>query len=195
MKFFNKKNFLILLLSLLVGGILFTFYVLFFRPKETSTEFYQLDKNTNQFKKVSITSPEPNITQFGPVQPGNSHSLTRILKGYYHEYDANQQILELKNEFMEFSYLQLLKTSTSQLEQFYCWPGLITDQSGPIQVKSMEFYIYPDARDIIMPNEEFHSIEQLGNFLKKDHYLIIQLQNSFQLNNDNQVQKLILLDC
>lgn len=195
MKFLTKENLTIIGLALLLLIVsTFAIYLLIFSRRGEPTDFFRLNQQTQEFQKVRNRTADPNILDVDPDQPGDVF-LGKVLKGYFHDYDPNTNSLQLKNEFLGSSYLQLLEVNISVLSHFYCWPETVTGGNGSIDTKTMEFYVYPNGQDLIMPGEKYFTIDLLASYLEQDRYLIIQLRDIFRLNTDNQVQKLILLGC
>ena len=193
MPLIKNKLGLILISILLLTAVAAVVFLL--RDRDKLTEHYKFDEQTQEFKKQLLSSPDPNLTDLKSTNEETS-VFTQVLKGYFHEYNNQTKILSLKNEFVSSSDLQLLTVSLDQISFFYCWPSTISNNGITIETKSMEFYVYPNKQDIIMPGEKHVSFDLLENFLQKNQYLIIQLVEPFDIKrNVNQVQKLILLDC
>lgn len=169
-------------------------YLLIFNRRGEPTAVFRLNQQTQEFQQVRSRTADPDILDVDPDQPGDVF-LGKVLKGYFHNYDPSTKILQLKNEFLGSSYLQLLGVNISALSHFYCWPETVTGENGSLETKTMEFYVYPNGQDLIMPGEKYFTIDLLASLLEQDRYLIIQLRDIFRLNTDNQVQKLILLGC
>jgi hypothetical protein len=190
----QKKSIVLFFSVFFLAVIVLAVYLLLFTSEPMPVDFYRLDETTKQTEKVLRTPSDPTITGADPTQ-GDGKFLTKVLKGFYSSYDAELQILQLKNQFRGSSYLQELEVEIDGLVGFYCWPENIQQGNKAIETKSMEFYVYPDGKDLVMPNEKFFTLDLISSFLNENRYLVVQLYESFDLQQDNKVQKLILLGC
>ena len=195
------KSWLILLLFvllLILAGM--SLYWLMFRRGYISTQFFKLDTSIPEKARVIDYDqvfyrepPEPKITDFNSGK--SDHSLTKILKGFFYNYDEDNQVLEILNQFRGYAYLQQLEVDLSQIVGFYCWLEEVDGSAGLVKTSSLEYQVNPDGRDIIMPGERFVTLDLLPDFFTSQSFLIIQLRDMFSLENTNYVQKLIMIGC
>ena len=193
---------IVVFVSLLVISGLALYWLMFRRDYATPTDFFRLDESTEQnseapveYQKVVREPGDAKITDIDNRQGKSDESLTKVLKGYYYSYSAEENKLTLLNQFRKSSYLQQLDSSTQDLLGFYCWPDTVEGDSGPIKTNSMEFYVYPDGRDLYMPGEKFVQMDLIGDFLDENSFLVVQLKNPFDLESKNLIQKLIVVGC
>lgn len=158
------------------------------------TEFFEKSSPNSEIIKTTENPKNIVLTDLDLTQD-DSQSIGKILQGYSDSYDPNQQIFKLKNQLVKSTTLQLLETSTKEITQFYCWPDKISGKDEQIEVQSLQIYVEPDGRDVIMPTEKIIPLDQLEIFLKKDHYVILQLKKIFDINKINNIQKLIIVGC
>ena len=198
----KKWPVVIVFISLLVVSGLALYWLMFKRDYGTSTDFFRLDSSTIQdqdvpvqYQKVIREPGEAKITDIDN-RPGKSdESLTKVLKGYYHSYSKDEDTITVLNRFRKSSYLQQLDASTEDLLGFYCWPETVEGESGSIKTNTMEFFIYPDGRDLFMPGEKFTQMDLIGDLLDENSFLVVQLKNPFDLESQNLIQKLIVVGC
>lgn len=168
-----------------------------FNRAELETELFVVDDKTS-----AITQPEeyplnPIITDIDYSKTDATNQSAKVLKGYFDQLDLAKHSLSFKNQFLGSQTLQLLTVNLQDISQFYCWPETVTDNDQTYDLKRLEFYVSPAGEDItpLRETERTIPLDQIETFLKQDHYLIIQLENNFDLNQVNKVQKLILLGC
>lgn len=190
----EKRN-LFILIALFIFFVIAAIYFLLFRQGGVSTPFYIKDPETGEFEKTLTRPSDPNLLDLGPSNQGDNFSLTRVLKGYFHEYNSNKNTVSLKNEFRNSPILQLLEVSLGSTDKFYCWPESVTGNGASIPTQSLTFRVEPDGRDIVMPTERQFSLDLLSNTIQTDKYVVIQLQDAFRSGGENIVQKLIVLGC
>lgn len=190
--------FILLACIALVFAAYFYFFVLHNKKGGYKADFYFWDKTSSEIKKTVTEPLNVAITDIDySKETPSSRSMGKIIKGYFHGYDNEKKTIQVKNQFMGSAYLQLLDLNTSSLKQFSCWPKEIQSEGNTFQTQTLEFFVEPDGRDILLPSggEKLVPIDQLETFLNSDHYLIIQLREIFNFERTNNVQKLILLGC
>ncbi|MBT4124426.1 MAG: hypothetical protein HN981_01450 [Candidatus Pacebacteria bacterium] len=164
------------------------------RIERPETEFFEKKSPNSEIIKTTENPKNIVLTDLDLAQD-DTQSIGKVLQGYSDSYDPSQQIFKLKNKLVRSTTLQLLETSTKEITQFYCWPDTISSKNGPVEVQSLQIFVEPDGRDVIMPTEKIIPLDQLEIFLKKDHYIILQLKQIFDINKTNAIQKLIIVGC
>jgi len=195
--------FIFLAIITLVLGI-YLYSLIFDKKINLISSFYFLDSNSTKPEQIVGKPPAPVITDIDFSQGGNdSKSMGKSLKGFFQEYNSKDKTLTFKNQFLGSSYLQLLKVNLNQITEFSCWPKEYENNGKTIQTQSLEFFVEPDGRDIVLPVpydkriklEKIVPFDQLETFLTPDIYVIIQLKEIFNIEEQNNVQKLVLLGC
>lgn len=195
---------LLFLLLLMVAGI--ALYWLMFRSSPEPgplTNFFKLTPvNLTEiedgvelvdYTPVNEAPPEPKITDLDPEL--SDPSLTKILKGYFYDYDDETKTLQILNRFRDYAHLQQLEVDLSQIVGFYCWPKSVNGESGVVKTSELEFAIDEAETDIYMSDEKFIKLDLFDSFFDTQSFIIIQLREPFELEQTNYVQKLILVGC
>lgn len=200
----NKKEIIFFVVSLLFFvGILAT-YIFFFLKKDKytleykdvprpDTEFYSIDPTTKEITKIDQEPVDTVITDIKlDDNPQEFRPEGIILKGYFDRYNQNSGLLTFKNQFLKAQDLQLLELNASKINDFYCWPT--TAPNSEIDIRSVELGLSSPNSIIYHPDETMKPLTAI-NSVSENAYLIVQLEDEYDIGKINFVRKLIVVDC
>lgn len=204
----NKTSKIFFIVSLVFFVIILGIYIFFFLQRNQvkeelkftdiprpDTEFYAIDSETKEIEKIETEPVEPVLTDLNlDEDPGGFKPVGIILKGYFDEWDQENKILKFKNRLLKSINLQLVDIDTSKITNFSCWPTTAPN-SADVDIRNVELGLSSPDAIIYHPDEDIIPINEWGRFNMENAYLIMQLEDEYDIDKTNYVKKLVVVDC